>query len=212
MAEGLEGAGAEHELSDYLRVVLRRRWVVFWAIVVVVGTAVAAAKLQTPVYRATAKVLIQEQTTNPIFDSSSGTPIDPARVVQTQIEVLQSQPVRDAVKRALGTTPSMSATASGGTDVIDVSSDSTNPRRATLVANTYAHAFVDFRRTQAVNDLLATVDKKVDRDEGRDRIKDTIQRARAELSRVYTLAESGAPRSVSGPGSGAGLGSWRGRS
>src|SRR3954462_17607 len=50
----------------------------------------------------------------------------------------------------------------------------------------------------SLNDLLATVDKKVDREEGRDRIKDTIQRARAELSRVYTLADAGAPRSALG--------------
>jgi hypothetical protein len=50
----------------------------------------------------------------------------------------------------------------------------------------------------SLNDLFETVDKKVDREEGRERIKGVIQQARAELARVQTLAEAGAPRSVVG--------------
>jgi hypothetical protein len=50
----------------------------------------------------------------------------------------------------------------------------------------------------SLNDLFQVVDQKVDREEGRERIKGTIQQARAELARIQTLAESGAPRSVVG--------------
>jgi hypothetical protein len=51
----------------------------------------------------------------------------------------------------------------------------------------------------ALLDLFVVVDKKVDREYGRERTKQVIQQARAEMLRVQTLAEAGAPRSVVGP-------------
>lgn len=48
----------------------------------------------------------------------------------------------------------------------------------------------------SLNDLFVTVDQKVEREHGRERIKATIQQARAQLNRLQILADQGAPRSV----------------
>lgn len=68
--------------------------------------------------------------------------------------------------------------------------------QGTVQAQTLSGAASSVR--SSLNDLFSAVDRKVDREEGRDRIKETIQRARGELARVQTLAESGAPRDVVG--------------
>lgn len=46
----------------------------------------------------------------------------------------------------------------------------------------------------SLNDLFITVDQRVPREDGRERIKSSIQATRAQLLRVQTLAEAGAPR------------------
>src|SRR5439155_10484328 len=53
----------------------------------------------------------------------------------------------------------------GQTDVIEVRAQSTRPSRAADIANAYATAYIDFRRKQAVDDLLAAgqeVQSKID--------------------------------------------------
>ncbi|HUP70145.1 MAG TPA: polysaccharide biosynthesis tyrosine autokinase [Acidimicrobiales bacterium] len=148
-------ASSELELRDYLQVLRRRRWIVALATLIVVGAALTSSLLQTPVYRASAELLLQARSTESLFDPNSGVRNDPVRAVQTEIQVLKSQPVRDAVRRQLGVAPKVSASPIGQTDVIAVKAESTDPRRAAAVANAYSKAYIDFRRTQAVNDLFA---------------------------------------------------------
>ena len=145
----------ELELRDYLRILRRRRGVVALATVVVVAAAMLASFLQTPVYQGTAEILLQERTTESLFDPNTGQQRDPARAVETQIRVLKSEPVEAAVRKRLGSVPSISAQAVGQTDVIVVRAQSTSPRRAASTANAYAEAYIDFRRKQAVEDVLA---------------------------------------------------------
>ncbi len=47
------------ELSQYLRILARRWWILVVAVIVTAISAVAFAKLQTPVYQSTAEVVIQ---------------------------------------------------------------------------------------------------------------------------------------------------------
>src|SRR5207247_10812160 len=87
------------------------------------------------------------------------------RAVATEIQVLKSQPVRAAVLSKLGSAPHLSASPVGQTDVIEVRAQSTRPSRAADITNAYANAYIDFRRKQAVDDLLAAgqeVQSKID--------------------------------------------------
>jgi capsular exopolysaccharide synthesis family protein len=144
----------ELELRDYLRILRRRKRVVAAVVVVVVGATLAFSYLQTPVYRASARVLLQSSASDTLFNQNTGQPLD-VNQVQTEIQVVASQPVQDKVRSQLGSAPAISAVPVGQTDVIDIRSDSTSAARAAQVANAYANAYIDVRRTQQVDDLLA---------------------------------------------------------
>jgi len=75
--------------------------------------------------------------------------------MQTEIQIITSAPVRQAVAAKLGEAPRISASPVGLTDVLSVRAESTDPARAATVANAYANAYIDFKRTEGVNDLLA---------------------------------------------------------
>lgn len=153
------------ELRDYLAVLRRRKWSIVACAVVVVGAALVTSLLQTPVYLGTTKVLLQPVSTATLFNPSTGQRNDPARAVDTQIQVIKSEPVRAAVRRQLGVAPPVSATAVGQTDVIDVSVQSTKAAVAARAADAYATAYIDFSRKKAVDDLLAAsqqIQAKVD--------------------------------------------------
>lgn len=125
------------------------------AALVVLLSALAASFLQTPVYQATAEVLLQPRSTESLFNPNTGQRTDPARAIQTEIQVLKSGPVEAEVSRKLGRAPGITAGAVGQTDIIRVRARSTNPEQAALVANTYSRSYIEFRLRQAVDDLLA---------------------------------------------------------
>jgi len=142
-------------LSDYLAVLRRRKGVVALAVVVVLGATLVASYLQIRVYQATAEVLLQPDASANLFNSSAGQTGIPAGEVQDQIQVLTSQPVHDAVVTQLGSAPKVSVVELAQTDVIEVEAQSTNPQRAAIVANAYANAYINVRRTEAINNLVA---------------------------------------------------------
>jgi polysaccharide biosynthesis transport protein len=144
----------EQELRDYLHVLRRRKAVIALGIIVVVGAALVASYLQTPVYRASAELLLQPLTSETLFNPSTGQPTS-LNEVSTEIQIVESRPVQDKVRSLLGAAPAISVGPVGQTNVISVSAESTIPGQAAAVANAYANAYIDFRRTQTVNDLLA---------------------------------------------------------
>jgi len=144
------------ELRDYLGILRRRAGIVLLTTLVVVGVSLVTSFLQTPLYRGTANVLLQPRNSDSLFDSRApGQRVDPERALQTEIQVLKSEPVRDLVRSRIGSAPKVSASSVLESDVIAVRAESTDPAWAAAVANAYAGAYVDFRRKQAVDDLLA---------------------------------------------------------
>ena len=148
-------ADKDFELRDYLRVVRRRKAPIILVTLFVVVVALAASYVQTPVYSATAQVLLQARSTEFLFDPSGGIRADPARAVQDEILVIKSEPVRAVVREQLGAAPSVSAAPVDQTNAINVSAESTDPARAAAVANAYVGAYIEFRRKQVVDDTLA---------------------------------------------------------
>jgi polysaccharide biosynthesis transport protein len=142
------------ELRDYMHVLRRRRAVIALGVIVVVAGALIASLLQTPVYRASASVLLQPSGSESLFNPNTGQPISPNEV-STAIQLVQSRPVENKVRSQLGAAPAISVGQIGQTNVISISADSTISSQAAVVANAYANAFIDYRRTKAVDDLLA---------------------------------------------------------
>jgi capsular exopolysaccharide synthesis family protein len=140
-------------LRRYVEVVRRRKLTV---VLVAVGMATAAtltSLAQDRVYQSSAQVLVQPRTTESVFSDSGLRPS--TGTVETEVQVLKSDPVRSGVRERLGSIPDVSARRLGETDVMEIRASSGSPSRAAAVANAYANAYADFRKTQAVGDLLA---------------------------------------------------------
>ena len=151
----VEERDGELGLQDYLRILSRRKQLILVVTLIVAVPAVVLSLLKTPVYAGEAELLLQPRVSETLFDPNSGVRADPARQVQNEIRILSSAPVRDVVRAQLGTAPKVSASAFGTTDIIKVSARSTDPARAATITNTYATAYIDYRRKQAVDDVLA---------------------------------------------------------
>lgn len=146
---------SELGLRDYLQIVGRRKQIIVVVVLVIVVPSVVLALLKTPLYEGRAELLLQPRTSETLFDPNSGVYTDPARQVQNEIRILSSEPVRAEVRNRIGSAPKVTAAGIASTDLISVSARSTDPSRAALLANTYANAYIDYRRKQAVDDVLA---------------------------------------------------------
>lgn len=136
------------ELRDYLAVFGRRKWAILLTTLVVVGVALGFSLAQSPVYEASVRLLLEP--TQSVFDASGGsTPVD----VQTEIERLQSPPVQQAVREAVGAAPRVSAIRVGQTQVMQLTTEASQPRAAADFANAYADAYIAMRIRQAVDQL-----------------------------------------------------------
>ena len=149
------GRDGELGLREYVDVLRRRKTLIVLIAVLITVPTLVISLLKTPVYAGVAEILLQPRTSETLFDPNSGTRTDPNREVQNELRILQSEPVRAAVRSQLGSAPRVSARPDGPTDIIRVTAKSTDPQRAASLANAYTTAYIDFRRKQAVDDVLA---------------------------------------------------------
>jgi len=149
-------AAEELDLRDYLQVLRRRKGVIALSLVVVLGVALAMSYLQTPRYAATAKLLLRPRSAGTVFASGSQqSSVNSERAVQTEIEVINAEPVRDLVREKIGDAPLVTVRPVGQTDVVMIRATSTDARRAPVIANAYATAYMEFRLKQAVEEFSA---------------------------------------------------------
>jgi tyrosine-protein kinase len=143
----------EPDFASYLRVLFRRKWLIL-GLAILGGIAAASYAFTAPKeYQADAQLLIAPAKGSIGLSGSQATisPVD----VTTQIQLLESSAVVDLVKKSLGEEPKVDAVAVQGTDVITLSSQSSIPAQAALVANTYAKDFISYERQEAVTNLAA---------------------------------------------------------
>jgi polysaccharide biosynthesis transport protein len=139
------------ELRDHLSVVRRRKLTIISITFAVVATTLFLSLLQTPVYQGRARVLLQGSES--LFETGQGQRFDPT-FVQTEVQVMQSEPVRARVQERLGRAPKVSAIPIGQTAVVEVRAESTDPVDAANVTNAYVEAYIDYRREQAIDNLV----------------------------------------------------------
>lgn len=150
------------ELRDYFAVIRRRRWTILAVVVVVVVVSVALSLRQEKLYRASAEVLLEERASEQIFspdNSNSQVAQRTQAAIQTQIQLMRSRSVQATVLRALGHLPAVSISAEGLTTVIRITATAGQPGAAARDANAYAKGYIETRRKQTVDDLLAAGDQ-----------------------------------------------------
>jgi uncharacterized protein involved in exopolysaccharide biosynthesis len=148
---------SRRDVQEYLLVLRRRRWIVVAATVLVTGAALLMSLIQKPVYRAGARILIQPGLS--LFDSTSRGVVTPSDI-QTEVQVMQSQPVLDALEKRLNGSPKgTSVVVVGQTSVIEARDSSTSAQRAATVANAYAEEYIEYSRKLAVSAVLSAAEE-----------------------------------------------------
>jgi succinoglycan biosynthesis transport protein ExoP len=147
------------DLRDYIAVLRRRKWTILLATLLVCLAALGLSLSQTPVYQSSVRLVLEPRQT--VFDASGQAPVD----IPTEIQRLQSVPVQDSVRQAVGAAPPVSAIQVGRTAVMQLTTEAPEPRRAADFANAYADAYIGYRVQQAVDRLekaAAPVREKID--------------------------------------------------
>lgn len=147
------------DLRQYGAVLRARKWTILLVIVIVIGAALGLSFLQTPIYQAEARVLVQ-----PLLSPNTTVPqpVD----VQTESQVVASEPVAVLVQHTLGTSQSTTELlshlsvegASTGTtsafstspQVLILRYDSTNATLAQSAVNAFAQDYIEFRKQRAL--------------------------------------------------------------
>ncbi len=153
------------ELADYLRVLRERKWVVLLTTLVVVFSVLLIAFLQTPRYRASAKILYARTNfETALFDMPLFETRNQERDIQTGASLVKVDAVAQEVRTELGTNRDIdelvdmvTVEPQGATDVIAISAVSADPEEAAAVAQSFATQFIEFRRD---TDRAAIIDAR----------------------------------------------------
>jgi polysaccharide biosynthesis transport protein len=163
-------------LRDYLQILSRRKWIVLQTIVLVPLAAVAFSVRQSPLYRASADVLLRFQslpsTLSGINDPNSYSYfIDPSRSMDTSLQVASLPTLHDRVAASLrkrgvraDDVPATSVAEVGDTDVIRFTSTSGDGANAAAIATEYARQFTLYYEqldTRSIGQAIAGLQQRI---------------------------------------------------
>jgi polysaccharide biosynthesis transport protein len=206
-------------LQDYLAVLRRQRWIVGAVTAIVVVAALAVSFAQTPVYEADAEVVVDPVRRSQ--DVSIEELLAPTEnVVQTERLVVTSRPVAERVGEEVGMSPSdalerIRVEAVADTRVMRIVADSTDPAAAADIANAFAAGYLDYRRDQALDEVLTAresleeraaelreqIDELDEDDEAEAAQRDALLAQLSQLSNQAAELGDGAAGSITGGGS-----------
>jgi len=143
---------------DYLRILKRRRWWLVASVVLVTLAALGFSMSESTAYTATGDVVVQAVPSAASL-ASQIPPTLGVNDVATQQQVAGSAQVRQAVSRHFGKVPLATVGVVSGTNILSIATTDASPRRAALLANAYANAFVSYRNAQVIRSLNVAADE-----------------------------------------------------
>ncbi|MGH2662866.1 MAG: polysaccharide biosynthesis tyrosine autokinase [Actinomycetota bacterium] len=166
------GEDTSPSLRTYLAILrVRRRWVI-GATVLGVAASLLYSFLQTPMYEAQAKVLVRPVTLSP---AELTAPVPPN--LETERGLAASVTVADRVvdELQLSESPhdlvaSLQVDVVTGSDFLSIRYEHTDPVEAQRLAQAFAEAYLDFRRDQAIDSVLAasgTIEQRIQKLNGK---------------------------------------------
>jgi receptor protein-tyrosine kinase len=154
MADQMDNEADAIDLRKYLSVVGRHKALIAITAVVAVVIAVGFSAMQDKVYQASTEVLLQSSPSEDVLNGNpQQNPQFLQQLVQTEIEVMQSRSITDAVEEQLGYDPNVSIAAKGQTQVVTIRAQDPSPEQAAEEADTYADVYVQTRRDSVIADL-----------------------------------------------------------
>jgi succinoglycan biosynthesis transport protein ExoP len=194
--------GTEPSFRTYLYTLRRRKWWVASITVLCLAASLAFSLTAHKQYSATAQLLVQPSV------NASGLNVVQEPVTQTEVEtelqLVTSAPVQQAVRNRLHSTPAVSASEVGQTNVMAITAVSGTPSQAALIANLYANAFVQYQQSVASHSLataeaqLSSQISSIGKQVSSLRDKTTSPEATALLNQEAVLKEQLAQMQVSG--------------
>ncbi len=162
----------ELDLRDYVRV-LRRRWkLVVLVVAGFVGLTLLVSFLQTPIYAAHARVILEPAAGENPFSGPAGG--DPRRTLLNELQIIEGADVQKLVRERAGSILPVDATSVPNADIVQVTVESESRTQAAIMANHYAQAYVDYRKELKVDSLQRTSDELQTQINDLDRLNKTI--------------------------------------
>jgi capsular exopolysaccharide synthesis family protein len=144
--------GTEPSFRAYLQILRRRKWWVMLAAALGLAASLAFSLTAHKQYSATAQLLVQPSVATSGLGTAQPQPVTQTDV-ETELQLVTSAPVQQAVRAQLNSAPAVSASEVGQTNVMAITATSGVPSRAAQIANLYATAFVQYRQTVAQRSL-----------------------------------------------------------
>jgi succinoglycan biosynthesis transport protein ExoP len=184
-------------LREYVAFLRTHKWLIGIVTVVIVGISMGLSVRQTPLYESSAEVLVK-----PIDTSASGVPA-PEPNLETERSLVASETVAelaadqlDYESHSAGLLDKVSVGVATSTEILDIRFRDPNKRFAQRGAQAFAEAYLDYRRGEALDQIVSaseTVQRRIDARSSRleqirtQRQATTIVSERVEL-RSQTLA------------------------
>jgi capsular exopolysaccharide synthesis family protein len=192
MADENDPEGDAIDLRSQLDVVRRHKLLIAVTALVAVVLALGLSVTRPKVYRADTEVLLQSRPSEDVLNGNQQqNPQFVQQLVQTELEVMRSRSVEEAVANKLGYTPDVSVAAKGQTQVVVISAEDTSKARAVKEADTYAAVYVQTRRDGAIADLNDAVAQLRDQLSGLDSSLADAQAKAASLEQRLAAAPEG---------------------
>lgn len=171
------------DIRKYLRTLRTRKWSIVLTTILVVSAALGFSYLQTPIYEAEARLLVQPLSSP---GSVAAQPVD----IQTESQLIDSEPVALLVQEELdiqrspqalvadltvaGASPTTTVTSFSSSQVLLLRYASTSAQFASDAVNSFAENYIEYRRDQALDSYLVA----------QDAVEQRIQSATNQLDQV----------------------------
>ena len=148
------------DLHEPWRTLWRRKFLIVLTTAVVAAVAFGATSLQAPRYDAATDILFENfetPVTESLFSAYPPLGVDPVRALQTEIQLVRSEAVKDSVRRilAVDVAPEIIVEPIGQSNLIKIIAGDRNADHAAAIANAYAESYILFRKGMATDAKIA---------------------------------------------------------
>lgn len=149
----------ELHLSDYLDIASRRKWIIVAFLFLSLGAAVGASALQTPLYRAEARVQVDASGSTSIVEEGTNLSSNVrSRNLQNEVEFARSDRVETRAEELFGGPIDATVAAANDSDTLTFKATSSDPDLAARSSNAFAQAYVSERSLASGERFIAAVD------------------------------------------------------
>lgn len=149
-------------LAEFLQILRRRRAVIVQAFVLITVVAIVLTLMTRPVYRATARMLIESptasynaiDTSNPL---SGILALSQPQSVKTQVEVLQNPDLQAQVVQSVGQV-AITVKQVEDTNLLEASAEAGDPKMAAQGANKLLQLYIDQDTNQSLGEMRSAAD------------------------------------------------------